>query len=132
MSFSTAGLATVAYALVKGSDGTSREINSGVKTSRISAGLYHVILPGSEDMTDTEPLQQGQGDPKTSYRKDLIHVSVAGGVPGDVPSPSTFDVDEFTKLISMRKQQDADFAIVIMRPTIPTPTDSSGAQDGPT
>jgi hypothetical protein len=128
MSFSTAELAVVAYALVK-ADGTSGEINSGVSTIRLSAGIFNVILPGSENMVLTEPLQQGQGDPKTGPRKDLILVTVYGDNPVGF---STVDIDEYTKQILFNGGTDTDFAIVILRPTIPTPTGSSGAQNGPT
>jgi len=130
MSFSAANMAVVAYALVH-ADGPCPEINSGVVTTWLGsgAGHYNIILPGSENMTDTEPLQQGQGDPKTGYRKDLILVTPIGtGAPG----VSTVDQDEFTKQIWLGVEgRQCDFAVVILRPTIPTPVDNNGNQNGP-
>jgi hypothetical protein len=131
MPFSTANLAVVAYAIVS-ADGSSDEINSGVATTRLQPGFYHVILPGGEDMTDTEPLQQGQGDPRTKYRKDLILVTLIVTSPGAVYPVAAKDIDEFTKQIVIGSgEADSDFAVTILRPTIPTPTDSRGSQNGP-
>ena len=59
MSFSTAELATVAYALVA-ADGSSDEINSGVTTTRIDTGRYNVILPGSEAVSPPRPSSRGR------------------------------------------------------------------------
>lgn len=131
MSFSTAELAVVAYALVK-ADGTSGEINSGVGTTYLSGpNAYNIILPGSENVAVTEQLQQGQGDPKTGNRKDLIFVTPIGPDPGWV---STKDVSEFVKQIKIVLLSEAvrtDFAVVILRPVVPTPTDAAGNQNGP-
>jgi hypothetical protein len=131
MSFSTANLAVVAYALVK-ADGTSSEINSGVKTTFLGSGegewTYGIMLPGNENTITT--LQQGQGDPMSGSRKDLIHVSPIGGNP---PREVGYkDIDEFIKKITIAGDGSNDFAVVVLRPTIPTPTDSGGAENGPT
>ena len=132
MAFSTANLSVVAYALVR-ADGTSPEINSGVKTSLISnhegVYIYHVVLPGNEDVSQASVLQQGQGDPETGHRKDLIFMTPTGSNPAPVKYS---DIDEFTKEIVMLSDGPNGFAIVILRPTIPTPTDSDGVQNGPT
>ena len=138
MSFSTAEMAVVAYALVK-ADGSSPEINSGVGTTYLSGtGTYLITLPGSENVANVSPLQQGQGDPRTGARKDLILVTATyqAGEPGGSPCQcSTLDLDEFHQqitLLSTTEQHQSDFAVVILRPTIPTPTDNSGIQNGPT
>lgn len=130
MSFSTANLSVVAYALVK-ADGTSPEINSGVKTSLVDiyeGSYYNLVLPGNENVAKTTTLQQGQGDPKTKFRKDLIFVTPIGDTPQET---ATFDTDEFTKQINIQGNA-CDFAVMILRPTIPTPTDSDGIENGPT
>ena len=54
---------------------------------------------------------------------------IGGGV-DDVPV-AVQDIDEFTKQIYMG-ENDVGFAVTIFRPTIPTPTDSDGVQNGPT
>lgn len=131
MNFSTANLAVVAYALVR-ADGTSPEINSGVGTTRLGApgsGYYGIILPG--EPSQQEVLQQGQGNPITGFRHDLIFVCPINGGTLKVGTGYT---GEFVRTVQMENNAgglDSDFAVVILRTTIPTPTDSSGNQDGP-
>ena len=126
--FSTANLAVVAYALVK-SDGTSPEMNSGVTTTKLGTGAYEITLPGKE--AAQENLQQGQGNPSTGFRQDLILACATRGGPLMV---STNDMNEFVKSVffaDSRGAADSDFAFVILRSTLPVPTDSNGNQDGP-
>lgn len=130
MPFSTANLALVAYALVK-SDGTSNEINSGVSTTWLDTGVYKVTLPGKEGSQET--LQQGQGNASNGFRRDLIFACPTRGQPLMM---SASDEDEFTKQFNFGNGSggaatDTDFVMVILRPTIPTPTDLNNDQDGP-
>jgi hypothetical protein len=131
MSFSTANMAVVAYALVK-ADGTSPEINSGVETTRLGGpgtGYYAIILPGNP--SQQEVLQQGQGDPISGFRHDLIF---ACPINGGALTVGTGYTGEFIRTIQIENNAgglDSDFAVMILRTTIPTPTDSSGNQDGP-
>lgn len=138
MSFSTANLSIVGYALVKmvvdnlgAVTGCSTpEMNSGLIVSRSSKGVYDILLPGNE--SNQEPLQQGQGNRATGvdWRRDLIFVCPING-PAMV---GTSDQSEFLKTVSLTDSAglaDRDFAIIILRSTIPTPTDNNGNQDGP-
>ena len=130
MPFSTANLALVAYALVD-ANGNADEINSGGSIVHVGTGIYNVILPGKEGAQET--LQQGQGNAPNGFRRDLIFACPAGGSPLMV---GTNDTDEFTKTFqfgdgSGGTPTDTDFALVILRPTIPTPTDLNNDQDGP-
>ena len=132
MSFSTANLAVVAYALVK-ADGTSPEINSGVGTTRLGpgSGYYGIILPGNP--TQQEVLQQGQGNPITGFRQDLIFACPING--GGLMVGTSEDAGGFVKHVQIQAGNgsavDSDFAVVILRTTIPTPTDSNGGPNGP-
>jgi hypothetical protein len=138
--FSTANLALVAYALVK-ADGTSSEINSGVGTThlvpdRYGNEVYEIILPGKEGVQET--LQQGQGNSPSGSRRDLIFVCPTGSasMPVHAAPVSTIDVDEFVKQILIgpwtEEHPILEFFVLVFRTTIPTPTDSSGSQNGPT
>ena len=132
MNFSTANLSVVAYALVK-ADGSTPEMNSGVKVDHVGTGSYNITLPGDESVQGNLPLQQGQGNDNTgpNWRQDLILVTPTHNGPLMV---STNDQTDFIKNVffaSASSPVNTDFAVVILRSTIPTPTDSSGNQDGP-
>ena len=134
--FSTANLAVVAYALVK-ANGDTPEMNSGLKIGHPVAGSYTITLPGDLSVQGNLPLQQGQGNENSGldWRRDLILVTPTRGVPLMV---ATNDLTAFIKTVQFTNQgptapvlTDTDFAILILRSTIPTPTDSNGNKDGP-
>jgi hypothetical protein len=52
LGFSTPDFALVAYAEVFGTDGNSTTMNSGIGTSRVSPGVYALVLPTNLQQLD--------------------------------------------------------------------------------
>ena len=146
MTFSTANLATVAYGFAY-SDGSTPDLNSGVvvtKRSDIDNGVYEITLPGDPGLQ--EPLQQGQGGPfvaghltTTGPIRDLIMITPSLGqynnpVDGGI-SYLVREISSFTKRVyffdSAGDAYNTAFYFMILRSTIPVPTNSEGVPNGP-
>jgi hypothetical protein len=115
LGFSGANLATVAYAEVS-ADGTSLKANSGVATTLMSTGVYHVILPtnlGQTEGADLTFCQQKSQD---------------GSGPSLVPSNIVVDdTDTLTKVVHVTvgvsgSPANQAFSILILRSTITPPS----------
>lgn len=87
MTFDSVGAAIQAYAEVL-ADGTSPNMNSGVATARVSAGLYTVTLPAGHGLSDA--------------RMQAI-VTPKGTITGVPVSCSVDDSDPFVKQIAIYK-----------------------------
>jgi hypothetical protein len=120
LGFSAPNLATVAYAEVDGTTGASTATNSGVTSTRVSAGTYVVVLPTG--------ITQAQA-------RDLIFVQAkvtpVGTIPGSPAFATVDDSLEATKTIVMwsgnpanpaSTNVDFSFSILILRTTIAPPT----------
>ena len=119
LAFSGANLATVAYADVEGVAGASTVMNSGVTTTRASAGTYIVLLPTN--------LTQNQG-------RDLIFVQPTANADGTSLVAKMAVVDDSlaaTKTVAIFAGDpslaavtriDSSFSILILRTTITPPT----------
>ena len=126
MSFSNANLAIVAYGYVR-ADGSTPDLNSGVKIDHDNTGDYNIILPG--DPTQQQPLQLGQGigDSAVIFGnvgivQDLILATPGAG---QIVTITTHDLSTYIKNIqcwgNRGFQVDADFAFVIYRSILPLP-----------
>jgi len=113
--FDSAGLAIVAYAEVTGSDGTSKNQNSGVTTSKVGIGTFNVTLPLNKT--------------QAQYR-DLIFVQLLGtgatalGTQVDdsqLADPVTGAQNKVVRISSASTLVDCDFGILILRTLIPPP-----------
>ena len=109
-----AKLACVAYAEVKGSDGSSTLTNSGVYTTIIAPGTYLVQLPSATGavlgLTQTQD-------------RDLIFVQVKG--PNPLITAAETDADPANKLVYIGSSPTtaamSDFCVIIWRTLIPPP-----------
>ena len=119
--FSSANLAIVAYAEVDGVAGTSTVTNSGVSTTRLSLGLYAVVLPPYTGNTNN--LVQKEA-------RDLIFVQAKNISALKGPIPVVDDTGDATKLVSFGAGDpsmaaatyvDCSFSIIIMRTLVPPP-----------
>jgi len=119
--FDSAGLAIVAYAQVKGSDGSSENstalANSGIYTTRLSRGQYLVQMSTA----------LGQ-DPS----RDLIFVqptTTFTSYPAFPPGSLVSDKDDYNKIVSFgtldpintgsSTMLDCDFNILVLRTILP-------------
>jgi len=116
-----ANLGIVAYALVR-ADGSSPELNSGIKTVRVQPGVYKIVLPGNS--TSQEPLQEEQS---SFPRRDITVITPCEGLPlaYTVQAPSNSERLIFFVDSSMQPQ-DTDFSILVFRSVISPPTDANG------
>lgn len=109
--FDAAGLSIVAYAEVL-ADGTSPNTNSGVTTTKLSTGLYSVILPSTKAQ---------------SGARDLIFVTPKGTITATPFSHKVDDSSATNKLIAiyggapLTTFADSDFSVWIIRTIIPPP-----------
>ena len=120
--FSGPNLATVAYAEVAGADGSSTTCNSGVSTTRISAGLYNVILPTNLAQNQNRDLIFVQ--PKGPYgTTQLGGALVAKNAEVDDSDPITKAIAIFdgNPALGASTRIDSDFSILILRTTITPP-----------
>ena len=117
-SFSSANMAIVAYASVK-ANGSSLDMNSGIKTAQVSTGVYEITLPG--DPAGQAPLQEGQ-----EVYRDLILATVKN-VSGvtisavDVAGSSGLIKRIVTCFSPTTNPQNVDFDILILRTLISPP-----------
>jgi len=113
--FDIAPLAIVAYAEVIGATGLSPNVNSGVTTSRLSAGRYTLTLPANM-------LQ--------SSNRDLIFVQPKVAAPVGTPvSASVDDTSVQVKAIDLYNGTtfaDCDFSVIVLRTVITPPAGSPG------
>ena len=103
--FDSAGLAIVAYAEVAG-DGTSTVNNSGITTTRLSAGTYNVILPA---------------DKTQSLGRDLIFVQANGTGPKTATVSETDAAKKVVETYAGATIADGAFTILILRTIVPPP-----------
>ena len=116
-----ANLGLVAYALIR-ADGTSPELNSGIKTSHLQTGIYKIVLPG--DPNSQEPLQEEQS---CIPRRDIVIITPCEGLPLCYTVQAPSDSERFIIFVdSGGLQQDTDFSILILRSLISPPTDANG------
>jgi hypothetical protein len=113
--FDSANLACVAYAEVDGATGASTACNSGLLTTRVSTGVYHLSLP------------TGLGQVAS---KDLIvvqpKVTTAPSTPAGNVTALVNDTDTDTKVVycgnSVTTQVDCSFSVIVLRTTVPPTT----------
>ena len=113
--FDSAGLAVVAYAQVKGSDGSSENstalANSGIYTTRLSRGQYLVQMStalGQDPSRDLIFVQPTQSTTTIGFR----------------PSSIVVDVDDYNKEVSLgdaigTTAIDCNFDVLILRTILP-------------
>jgi hypothetical protein len=108
MSFDQANLAIVAYAQVSGANGSSTLCNSGVVTTKISAGYYSITLPSglqqpsANDIVSVTPTSTLM--PLTEETRDFVSVV-----------NNTNSTTKYVLTSSNGTGVDCDFSVVIMR-----------------
>lgn len=132
--FDSAGLAIVAYAEIIGTDGTSPSVNSGVDTSRVSAGQYQVALRPGNTQTPVG---------NDTYPRDLVFAQVIQHPlddsafivkvdPINTISPTTGKGTFNVVITNGSTFVDASFAVLVLRTITPAPTNLNGVAGGPT
>ena len=120
--FSTANLALVAYASVK-ANGSSPDLNSGIKIVNVLTGVYEITLPG--DPAGQAPLQEGQ-----EAGQDLILATIknTSGVTisaTDVAGTSGLVKRVYTCFSPNTSPLNADFDIFIYRSVLSPPLNTN-------
>lgn len=113
--FDSAGLAIVAYAQVDGATGSSAPTalaNSGVSTTRISAGVYQVDLPTALTQSLSRDLIFVQAKQTTALASPADRMAVL------------FELDAQHKLVKIFQgggttALDSDFNVLVLRTVLP-------------
>ena len=123
--FSTpADLGIVAYGLVN-SNGSTPDLNSGVKILHVNTGIFDIVLPG--DPSQQEPLQEGQSD---SPQRDIVLITPFDSGPVFWWIPSISPPNNFVRRVQFLSPAlsavDVSFSFVILRSLISPPQDAQG------
>ena len=120
VNFSSANLALVAYVSVDG-DGTSPDMNSGVKTTKLQTGVYDIILPG--DPTQQSSLQEEQESARTMLSVTVKGSPTVGAVANHISSRIK-RVETFNT--SNTNPTSSAFDMFILRTVISPPLNTNG------
>jgi hypothetical protein len=122
VNFSSANLAIVAYVSVR-NDGLSPNTNSGVSTTMVATGVYHVILPG--DPGQQAPLQEGQEAAQTLCFVTVKNIEGKSATVSDVPGTQLIkQVNTFAS--NTLNPNSVPFDLLILRTVISPPLNTNG------